>query len=141
MKKLRPYDVLHNEKDTGEKVTRGILRSILKQAKLTKKTAATIKAYIKQGGLANDPLYQKLFKILPGPLPGKSFNDLHPELAAEWDTKANKPLKPEYFAPNSMKSVFWICRKNKKHKWQISIRSRVRGPGKCPFCAGFAELD
>ena len=45
----------------------------------------------------------------------------------------NKELKPEYFAANSGKKVWWKCKEG--HEWQAIIADRNRGNG-CPYCSG-----
>ena len=57
----------------------------------------------------------------------------NPEIAKEWNYKKNGNLKPEHFASNSDKKVWWKCPTG--HEWQASISSRNSGCG-CPYCAG-----
>ena len=57
----------------------------------------------------------------------------NPEIAEEWNYEKNGNLKPEHFASNSNKKVWWKC--NKGHEWQANIDSRTRGNG-CPYCSG-----
>ena len=57
----------------------------------------------------------------------------NPEIAKEWNYEKNGNLKPEHFASNSNKKVWWKC--NKGHEWQAKIDSRTRGNG-CPYCSG-----
>ena len=66
----------------------------------------------------------------------KGENDLPtivPTLAKEWNYEKNGNLKPEYFAANSNKKVWWKCAKG--HEWQATIGSRNTGIG-CPYCSG-----
>ncbi|MBQ9977770.1 MAG: hypothetical protein IJP21_04195 [Clostridia bacterium] len=66
----------------------------------------------------------------------KGENDLPtivPTLAKEWNYEKNGNLKPEYFAANSNKKVWWKC--SKGHEWQATINSRNKGNG-CPYCSG-----
>ncbi|MCR4719142.1 MAG: hypothetical protein K5768_05880 [Firmicutes bacterium] len=56
----------------------------------------------------------------------------NPEVARQWNYERNGKIKPEYFAPNSGKKVWWRC--NKGHEWQATINNRNRGSG-CPVCA------
>ena len=58
---------------------------------------------------------------------------LNPKISEEWNYEKNGDLKPEYFAPNSGKIVWWKCRK--EHEWQSRINNRNRGIG-CPYCSG-----
>ncbi len=62
-----------------------------------------------------------------------SISILNPELAAEWNYEKNYNLKPEFFAANSGKKVWWKC--SKGHEWQAVIMSRNKGRG-CPYCSG-----
>ncbi len=57
----------------------------------------------------------------------------NPEMAKEWNFERNGHLKPEHFAANSNKKVWWKC--SKGHEWQATIADRNRGKG-CPYCAG-----
>jgi len=72
-----------------------------------------------------------------GQRPTKENNLLvcNPKLASEWDYEKNK-YKPEEYTPNSIKSVWWICNKNPKHKWKTNIRNRNFRGDKCPYCSG-----
>lgn len=67
-----------------------------------------------------------------------SISCLNPQIANEWNYERNGDLKPEYFAPNSGKKVWWKCRKG--HEWQSSIQSRNKGSG-CPYCAGRVAIS
>lgn len=62
-----------------------------------------------------------------------SILSLNPQISDEWNYEKNGDLKPEYFAPNSGKMVWWKCHKG--HEWQSRIQSRNRGIG-CPYCSG-----
>ncbi len=57
----------------------------------------------------------------------------NPERAKEWNYEKNGDLKPEHFAANSNKKVWWKC--SQGHEWQATIADRNRGNG-CPYCAG-----
>ncbi len=56
-----------------------------------------------------------------------------PEIAKEWNYERNGNLKPEHFAANSNKKVWWKC--SKGHEWQAIIASRNNLHG-CPYCSG-----
>ena len=62
-----------------------------------------------------------------------SILSLNPQIADEWDYERNGNLKPDFFASNSGKMVWWKC--NKGHEWQSTIQNRNKGSG-CPYCAG-----
>ena len=57
----------------------------------------------------------------------------NPEIAQEWNYERNGNLKPEHFAPNSNKKVWWKC--GSGHEWQATIVNRNKGR-KCPYCSG-----
>ena len=57
----------------------------------------------------------------------------NPQIAKEWNFEKNDNLKPEHFAANSNKKVWWKC--SKGHEWQATIDHRNRG-NTCPYCAG-----
>ena len=62
----------------------------------------------------------------------------NPEIAKEWDFEKNGNLKPEHFAANSHKKVWWKC--DEGHEWQATIKERNNGNG-CPYCAGKKVLN
>jgi len=55
----------------------------------------------------------------------------NPEIAKEWNYEKNSNLKPEHFAANSHKKVWWKC--SKGHVWQATIKDRNNG-NRCPYC-------
>ncbi|MBE7057177.1 MAG: hypothetical protein E7388_07065 [Ruminococcaceae bacterium] len=61
----------------------------------------------------------------------------NPEIAKEWNHEKNGNLKPEHFASNSNKKVWWKC--SKGHEWQSKISHRNNGSG-CPYCSGQKSL-
>ncbi len=61
----------------------------------------------------------------------------NPEISSEWNYEKNGNLKPEHFAANSNKKVWWKC--SNGHEWQATISSRNKGH-KCPYCSGVKAL-
>lgn len=57
----------------------------------------------------------------------------HPELAAEWHPRKNKPLRPDQVTSGTSRKVWWRCRQ--RHEWLAMVDNRARGRG-CPFCSG-----
>jgi DNA-directed RNA polymerase subunit RPC12/RpoP/very-short-patch-repair endonuclease len=57
----------------------------------------------------------------------------NPEIAKEWNYEKNRNIRPEHFAINSGKKVWWRCAK--EHEWQARIADRNKGKG-CPYCSG-----
>ena len=66
------------------------------------------------------------------PKPGKSLQDLFPEIAAEFDTTKND-LSPVEIKPSSNKQVYWKCRKG--HSWKASVGNRTRRGSGCHYCS------
>lgn len=63
----------------------------------------------------------------------KSFAELRPDLVKQWHPTKNGELKPSEVLPNSNKKVWWVCKRNPKHEWQISVAARYGGR-ECPYC-------
>ena len=61
----------------------------------------------------------------------------NPEVAKDWNYEKNGRLKPEHFAANSNKIVWWRC--SKGHEWQAGIATRNKGH-ECPYCSGIKTL-
>ena len=66
------------------------------------------------------------------------------DLLGQWDVDANLPLTPEAVAPNSNRSVRWLCEKG--HEYKAAVVSRTAVGSGCPYCAnrkvlaGFNDL-
>lgn len=59
-----------------------------------------------------------------------------PKVAEEFHPYLNGDVKPDAILASSMKKVWWQCRKNNTHNWQVAPYFRaVRGYG-CPYCRG-----
>ena len=68
------------------------------------------------------------------PIPGKTdLATTHPQLAAEWDTEKNLPLKVTEVSQGTERSVWWRCPEG--HSFEARVFSRVAGTG-CPYCTG-----
>ena len=59
------------------------------------------------------------------------------KIANEWNYEKNGNLKPEYFAANSGKKVWWKC--SEGHEWKATMNSRNRGSS-CPYCSGLFAI-
>jgi hypothetical protein len=97
-----------------------------------------IDSYIKSKNLQNREEYLKINDRLPGPKPGNSLLEKHPNIAKEFHPKKNGIIKPDMISRASDAIVWWLCKKNKKHEWQTSIKSRtkLKDPTGCPYCSG-----
>lgn len=60
--------------------------------------------------------------------------DRYPELAHEWDYKANGDLTPETVTCGSDVQYGWVC--SKGHHYKASIGNRTRNKSGCPYCSG-----
>lgn len=67
------------------------------------------------------------------PTPERSLAATHPAIAAEWHPARNGALRPEGFASQSNRRVWWRCVEG--HEWNASIVNRVRSGSGCPVCA------
>jgi hypothetical protein len=63
-----------------------------------------------------------------------SLAALRPDVAAEWDEKANGGLTPDDVTPGSHRQVWWRCKRNQTHKWRASAHNRVGNDSGCPTC-------
>lgn len=70
-----------------------------------------------------------------GLLPSKTNNlqNLFPELVDEWDAKRNG-RGADLIVALSCEQAWWICTKNKKHRWQTAIVNRTSSGSGCPHC-------
>jgi hypothetical protein len=66
---------------------------------------------------------------------------LKPAIAREWDRKRNGAVTPWDVRPGSGRRVWWRCRKDSRHVWHTSIKSRASNGRGCPFCAGHMVFD
>lgn len=64
----------------------------------------------------------------------KSFGIKHPDLAVEWHPTKNGDLRPEDLLISDRRSVWWICKKDPSHEWEVSVESRARSNYGCPHC-------
>lgn len=56
----------------------------------------------------------------------------HPEIAAQWDHKKNKGLKPSDVTYGSTKKIWWRC--DKDHSWIAPVGNRTYNKSGCPYC-------
>lgn len=93
---------------------------------------AGINEYLARDRFAAEDEYIDLCSALPGPLPGKSLQDMHPAIAAEWHVEKNGRLAPTQVTPKSGIKVFWKC---DRHEFYLApVGNRVEGRG-CPYCS------
>lgn len=59
-----------------------------------------------------------------------------PELLKEWDYERNTGIDLERVRVNASDSAWWVCSKNREHKWQTRVRNRALDGNGCPFCSG-----
>ncbi len=64
----------------------------------------------------------------------RSLSSRFPEIAEEWHPTKNAPLKPDDITISSKKKIWWKCKKNPSHVWQVSVGTRVFSKSKCPKC-------
>jgi very-short-patch-repair endonuclease len=59
-----------------------------------------------------------------------------PKIAQEWNYSMNGGLCPENVSYGSKRKVWWICKKNNRHRWATSVCNRTGRNSGCPFCSG-----
>jgi len=64
----------------------------------------------------------------------KSLAYRSPLLSREFDLHKNNPLTPKTITVNWREKLFWICSKNKNHKWTATVRNRFWNKSGCPKC-------
>ncbi|MDC0556926.1 zinc-ribbon domain-containing protein [Candidatus Poseidoniaceae archaeon] len=64
-----------------------------------------------------------------------------PEIALEWHTELNSPLKPTDYTPFSNINVWWKCPKGEDHVFDCTIVNRTRENVKCPVCYGRRAVE
>ena len=109
------YVVQRNQEDLSD-----ILKKLLSEI-----TETVIDVDLKRDSIAIENLREYAEKET-------SFLFSNPEAAREWNYEKNGNLKPEHFAANSHKKVWWKCKKG--HEWQATIKDRNNGNG-CPYCS------
>lgn len=68
----------------------------------------------------------------------KGINDFatyHPELLSEWNHELNGSLTPSNVPPSSAKKIWWICPKDERHVYLMSLNDRHNNHG-CTVCPG-----
>ncbi|HEL1611596.1 zinc-ribbon domain-containing protein [Streptococcus suis] len=71
----------------------------------------------------------------------KNFSLGYPELLKEWDYLNNMLIvDPNILKVSSGKKVWWICQKNKEHRYNMKVSTRVqfhiRAKEPCIICKG-----
>lgn len=66
--------------------------------------------------------------------PRTSLRAMNPEIAAEWHPHRNGRLAPEAVVPGSARKVWWSCKDNPTHEWQMVVYARTRNGSGCPAC-------
>lgn len=59
---------------------------------------------------------------------------LHTDLIEEWDFDKNT-LDPSKISPGTKDKAWWICRRDKEHKWYSTIKDRTAKNSGCPICS------
>ena len=111
------YVIQKDKRTELEKVIAEIVNDIL---------GCSVDVNLKRDSLAIENLREYIEK-------DSSILSTNPQVSDEWNYERNGELKPEYFAANSSKKVWWKCKKG--HEWQSSIQNRNKGSG-CPYCSG-----
>jgi hypothetical protein len=130
--RLGKGDLLIDASDSPLAIVQALLRILANTNNLSKVETSRIRKYLKRTNLAGEIEYRQLISTLPGPLPGTSLEELHPQLVLEWDKDRNDPLTPRLFTPGSGQAIWWSCKKG--HSWETTITNRTQGHG-CRTCS------
>ena len=60
----------------------------------------------------------------------------NPDLASEWHPTLNGKLTPWDITSGSNEYVWWQCKDNPKHEWNVRVNIRNSGNTGCPYCSG-----
>jgi len=78
--------------------------------------------------------YRRLSEIQTRPLPGRSLQELSPDVAASWHPSRNLPVTPSSLKNVSGYRAWWRC-PDCGHEWQTSVGNRTSGKRTgCPPC-------
>jgi hypothetical protein len=133
LKRFSKYDIISKSYFITKNIIDSILIRIVKLRGLNEDETLKISKYLKSKQFLNDKLFYDLLSTLPFALPGKSLQDLYPQLSNEWHPINNGDLKPNQVYPNTNIDYWWKCKNG--HEWQSRVNNRVNGNG-CPFCTG-----
>jgi hypothetical protein len=115
-----------------------LVKKILASIPLSDCEQQKMRRYTTDACFCNEQEYLQLLSHLPGPLPGRSFADLHPRVAAEWHPVKNGQLTPRNVAEHSNNKSWWICKMG--HSWRDTVAHRASGRG-CPYCCSKRVCD
>ncbi len=73
-------------------------------------------------------------------IPSNSLSTLMPDIAKEWHPTKNGCLTPLDVVPGCHKRVWWVCKKDKRHEWCATIKSRALAKTGCSICRGLRVI-
>jgi putative zinc ribbon protein/HEPN superfamily RiboL-PSP-like protein len=65
----------------------------------------------------------------------RSLAKKYPKIAEEWHPVKNADLKPEDVFISSKEKVWWRCKEDPSHEWEVTVSTRVHNKTGCPICA------
>jgi hypothetical protein len=129
-------DVLFSAREGDDQIMARLasrLSEICREEGLSK-PAELLSAYARMGVLLDEALYENMVRNMGRPPAGKSFADVSPNAALDWDSEKNGTHGPDDYFPHSHCPAHWKC-PTCSYRWRVSIGSRTAGNG-CPGCAG-----
>ena len=63
---------------------------------------------------------------------------LYPEISAEWHTKKNGTITPEYVNAHTHRKYWWVCPQG--HEYEMVVKHRVEKRTCCPICSNHRVL-
>jgi hypothetical protein len=131
--RLEPDDILFKQQEPFPDICIRVAKALARMC--SGDDRRRLESYIQQGRMLGGEWFEEAMKALPGPPPGYSLADLHPAVAAEWDSKGNGHLCPDMMHPQAHFSARWAC-STCGHGWRTTVNSRINGGTGCPACAG-----
>ena len=64
-----------------------------------------------------------------------SLANKYPEFAKEWHPTKNIGLSPYDILPSHKKRVWWQCKNDPSHEWEVMVSTRVFSKTGCPICS------
>ena len=133
LKKLAKNDLIVNADAISKSDMNQLLKLLSKLAE--ENEIKRIDRYLQRKSFANEKLFREYLLYTRSTVPEKSLALLFPEIAIEWHTIKNIPLKAENFPAGSHQKVWWTCKEG--HEYTASIKGRTsRDKRGCPECSG-----
>jgi len=137
LEKLRYDDLLIPKEIKNVSTIKKILRAIKQRVHLDNEHLNKIDVYLSARSFQNESEFNFLMSQRKTALPGRSFVEICPDAAKEWDYERNGELRPEDVPCKSGIKAYFKCR-SKGHVTLTTIANRAAGHG-CCICVKGAQ--